>query len=142
MMVTGRVATESEAPWQNPRILSTLFLVFLAGAASGALSMRLGLHEKLHRTVAAAASREPSRDAVLQRFRQELDLTGDQSQKIALVLDDYRMYYQSLQDQFDDLRSTGRTRILQILNPDQRDKFEKMMNDLAPQLAPSTNSNK
>src|SRR5215469_11366961 len=138
MMVTANVASEGRAPWQNPRILSTLFLVFLAGGVAGALSMRLGLHEKLHRTV-AAASREPSREAVLQRFRTELDLTGDQSQKIALVLDDYRMYYQSLQDQFDDLRSTGRTRILQILNPEQRDKFEKMMNDLAPQLAPSSN---
>jgi hypothetical protein len=139
MMVAARGLSDGRAPWQNPRILSTLFLVFLAGAVAGALSMRLGLHEKLHRTV-AAASREPSRDAVLQRFRTELDLTGDQSQKIALVLDDYRLYYQSLQDQFDDLRSTGRTRILQILNPDQQEKFEKMMNDLAPQLAPSSNS--
>jgi len=124
------------APWQNPRILSTLFLVFLAGAASGALSMHLGLHEKLHRTV-VAAPREPGREAVLQRFRTELDLSSDQYEKIALVLEDYRQYYQSLQDQLDDLRSTGRTRIVQILRPDQRDKFEKMMNELAPQLAPA-----
>jgi hypothetical protein len=138
-MVGAKSVSDARAPWQNPRILSTLLLVFLFGAASGALSMRSGLHEKLHRTV-SAASREPSRDAVLQKFRSELDLSGDQSQKIALVLDDYRLYYQSLQDQFDDLRSTGRTRILQILNPEQRDKFEKMMNELAPQLAPSQNS--
>jgi len=140
MMVVGKAASEGEAPWQNPRILSTLFLVFLAGAASGALSMQFGLHDKLHRVT--AASHEPTRDAVLQKFKTELDLSGDQSQRIALVLDDYRMYYQSLQDQFDDLRSTGRTRILQILNPDQRDKFEKMMTELAPQLAPTTNSGK
>ena len=138
-MVGAKSVSDARAPWQNPRILTTLLLVFLFGAASGALSMRSGLHEKLHRTV-SAASREPSRDAVLQKFRSELDLSGDQSQKIALVLDDYRLYYQSLQDQFDDLRSTGRTRILQILNPEQRDKFEKMMNELAPQLAPSQNS--
>jgi hypothetical protein len=139
MMVGAKTVSDERAPWQNPRILSTLLLVFLFGAVSGALSMRSGLHEKLHRTV-AAASHEPSRDAVLQKFRTELDLSGDQSQKIALVLDDYRLYYQSLQDQFDDLRSTGRTRILQILNPEQRDKFEKMMNELVPQLAPSSNS--
>lgn len=133
MMTAGR------APWQNPRILSTLVLVFLAGAASGALWMRLGLHEKLHRTV-SAASHEPTRDAVLQRFRSELDLSGDQSEKIALVLEDYRQYYQSLQDQLDDLRSTGKTRILQILNPDQRDKFEKMVSELAPQLQTNPNT--
>ena len=127
------VATAGRAPWQNPRILSTLALVFLAGAASGALWMQLGLHERLHHTV-AAATHEPTRDAVLQQFRTQLDLSSTQSDKIALVLDDYREYYQSLQDQLDDLRSTGKSRIMQILNPDQRDKFEKMMSQLAPQL--------
>jgi Spy/CpxP family protein refolding chaperone len=121
------------APWQNPRILSTLMLVFLAGAGAGALSMRLGLHDKLHRT-AAANSREPNREAVLNKFRTELALSGEQTQQIGLVLEDYRLYYQSLQDQLDDLRSTGKNRILAVLNPDQRQKFEKMMAELAPQL--------
>ena len=130
------MAAAERAPWQNPRILSTLLLVFLAGGTAGALSMRLGLHQKLHRT-ASAASREPSREAVLQRFRTELDLSGAQAEGIALVLDDYSKYYESLQDQLDDLRATGKTRILQILNPEQRAKFQKMMADLAPQLAPS-----
>jgi hypothetical protein len=123
-----------KAPWRQPRILSTLFLVFLAGAASGALSMRLGLHDRLGGGV-SSATRDPSRELVLRKFQSELDLTGDQSEKLAMVLDDYRQYYQSLQDQLEDLRSTGKNRILAILNPDQRDRFEKMMNDLAPQLA-------
>jgi hypothetical protein len=120
-------------PWQNPRILSTLILVFLAGGASGALWMQLGLHDKLHHV--SAASREPNRDFGLQRFNTELALSPAQSEKVALVLEDYRLYYQSLQDQLDDLRATGKTRILQILDPSQRDKFEKIMNDLAPQLS-------
>ncbi len=120
------------APWQNPRILSTLFLVFLAGATTGALSMRMGLHNKLHRNPAPS-----SREAVLQRFRAELDLSGAQTEKLGVVLDDYSQYYQSLQDQLDDLRATGKTRILQILNSGQRAKFEKMMADLAPQLTGS-----
>ena len=51
-----------------------------------------------------------------------------------MVLEDYRHYYESLQDQLDDLRSTGRTRIVQILQPGQREKFEKMMDELVPQL--------
>ena len=70
----------------------------------------------------------------LNRFQAELGLSGAQTQKLALVLDDYSQYYQSLQDQLDDLRATGKTRIMQILDPEQRVKFEKMMNDLAPQL--------
>jgi hypothetical protein len=131
------MAAAERAPWQNPRILSTLLLVFLAGGTVGALSMRLGLHEKLHR--AMSGSREQSREAVLQKFKTELDLSGSQTEGIALVLDDYGQYYQSLQDQLDDLRATGKTRILQILNPDQRVKFQKMMTDLAPQLAGNGN---
>jgi len=38
-----------QAAWQNPRILSTLVLVFLVGAMAGAIGMRAGLHEQLHR---------------------------------------------------------------------------------------------
>jgi hypothetical protein len=123
------------APWQNPRIVSTLMLVFLAGAATGALSMRLGLHEKLHRS-APVTQQDANREAILSRFKTQLDLSGPQAQKLALVLDDYSQYYQSLEDQLDDLRATGKTRIMAILNPEQREKFEKMMTDLAPQLAP------
>jgi Spy/CpxP family protein refolding chaperone len=120
------------APWQNPRILSTLFLVFLAGASAGALVMNMGLHDKLHRTTSAGSSR----DAVVQKFKAELDLSGAQTDQIAAVLEDYRKYYQSLQDQLDDLRASGKNQILRILNPEQRVKFEKMMAELAPQLAP------
>jgi hypothetical protein len=119
------------APWQNPRILSTLMLVFLAGAASGALWMQLGLHDKLHRNSVSAAS---SRDAVLQKFRTELGLSSTQTDKIGKVLEDYTQYYQSLQDQLDDVRATGKTQILEVLSPEQRGKFEEMMNELAPQL--------
>ena len=128
------VAAE-RAPWQNPRIIFTLLLVFLAGTTTGGLVMQFGLHEKLHRN---AAAREPNREAVLQKFKTDLDLSGPQVEKIGLVLEDYRQYYQSLQDQLDDLRYTGKARILEILDPGQRVKFEKMMTDLAPQLAPGS----
>jgi hypothetical protein len=132
----------------NPRILSTLVLVFLAGVATGMLGMQHGLHEKLHQklnpTVSAApAIAQPDREAVLHQFKTKLDLSSDQTEKIAMILEDYRHYYDSLQDQIDDLRlrdqiedlrSTGRTRIMQVLDSQQRDKFEKMMDELAPQL--------
>jgi len=103
-----------------------------------ALTMQLGLHERLHRSV-SAASPQPVRkastnDALVQRFKTELNLSSDQTDKIAMVLDDYRHYYQNLQDQLDDVRATGKTGILQILNPEQRAKFEKIMGDLQPQL--------
>jgi len=100
------------------------------------LGMRYGLHDRLHRTFGAASSvpRETGREAVLQNFKTKLDLSQEQTDQIAVVLEDYRHYYESLQDQLDDLRSTGRTRIVQILQPGQREKFEKMMDELVPQL--------
>ena len=119
----------------NPRIASTLLLVFLAGAAVGMLGMRYGLHDRLHRVAAAASPpRETSREAVLQNFKTKLDLSAEQTGQIAVVLQDYSHYYESLQDQLDDLRSTGLNRIQQILQPGQREKFEKMRTELAPQL--------
>jgi hypothetical protein len=123
--------------WQHPQIISTLLLVFVAGGATGALTFRL-LRE--HRIASAAApipvAKEPSRDAVLQKFKSELDLSPDQTAKIAVVLEDFSHYYESLQEQQTDLRATGKNRIVEILNPQQRDRFEKMMTQLAPQLTP------
>ena len=119
----------------NPRVIFTLAVVFLAGAATGMLGMRYGLHEQLHK---APGSRQ---DAVLERFRAELNLSDGQAVELAAVLSDYGDYYKSVEDQIhdlhlreqlEDLRSTGKSRIMDILNAEQRAKFEKIMPDLAP----------
>ena len=124
---------------KNPKVIGTLVLVFLAGGAMGALTMQFGLHDRMHRTVSAASApvpvhKAPTNDALVQRFKTELNLSGDQTDKIAMVLDDYRRYYQSLEDQLDDVRSTGKTRIMQILDEQQRAKFEKIVGNLQPAL--------
>jgi hypothetical protein len=46
------------------------------------------------------------------------------------VLDDFVTYYQTLQAQMDDVRATGKQRILRILKDDQKQKFEKMIGEL------------
>jgi hypothetical protein len=127
----GKPLASERATWQNPRILSTLLLVFLAGGATGAVSMKFGLHQLLHKSNVPT-----SKEGVLQKFRTDLNLTPAQTQKISLILDDYQHYYQSVQDQQDDIRATGKMRILQELDPAQRDKFQKMMGEIPPQLAP------
>jgi trans-aconitate methyltransferase len=126
---------------KNPKVLGTLLLVFLAGAAVGALVMQMGLHEKLHRTVSAATTAYPAttrafanNDALIQRFKTELNLSADQTVRIAMVLSDYREYYHNLQDQLDDVRATGTTRIMQILDDQQRAKFDKIMGKLQHQV--------
>jgi flagellar basal body-associated protein FliL len=129
---------------RNPKIIWTLLIVFLAGAATGAVAMRLGLHSMLHRAVSAAetpvqaakASRPAPRPnaAVLQRFKKELNLSPQQAEQIAIVLADYSRYYHNLQDELDDVRATGKSRIMEILEPGQREKFDRIMTELQPQL--------
>jgi hypothetical protein len=127
--------TPHRSPWTSPKVLLTLLLVFLAGAVSGALAHRLGLRARAVRYAPAAAmNRPPAKDAFLEKFklerlREELHLRPDQVEQVAAVLDDYRGFYQSIQDQMDDMRATGKTRILQALDTDQRAKLEEMLRE-------------
>lgn len=121
MLMTDR------ASWQNPRVLFLLLSVFLCGSVTGALAMRYRLHEEMHRTSPTA---EQLRDLTLSKFQKELNLTPDQSDEMKLVLDDFFKYYHSLESQMDEVRSTGKTRILKILKEPQKERFEKMMHEL------------
>jgi len=117
----------SDAPWRNPRIVYTLVCVFLCGALVGAIMMRFGFSPERH---VGAYWKEGAREISLQRFKKDLDLTPEQTKDMETVLDDFMMYYQSLQAQMDDVRATGKSRILKILREDQKAKFEKMIDDV------------
>jgi hypothetical protein len=107
-------------------------MVFVAGALTGALSMRWGLHERLHpRSASSSTWKDPhAAKAFLDRCRKDLNLSPKQADQMATILDDYKQYYQSLQDQMDDIRGTGKNRILQILDKTQQQKFEKMLSEI------------
>jgi Spy/CpxP family protein refolding chaperone len=117
--------------WQNPRILTTLILVFLTGAMAGAIGMRAGLHEQLHRS--AAYWRGEKADFSYDELRKELHLTPEQSERLKTILDDFAKYHQDLEAQIEDVRATGRNRIVQILTPEQRRRFEQLSNQLPAQ---------
>ena len=114
--------------WQNPRILTTLVLVFLTGAMAGAIGMRAGLHKELQRNAAYWKSDKTVFSyGLLQR---ELSLTPDQSERLKTILDDFAKYHDDLEVQIEDVRATGRNRILQMLTPEQRKRFEKLSDQL------------
>jgi DNA-directed RNA polymerase sigma subunit (sigma70/sigma32) len=52
--------------------------------------------------------------------KKELDLTPVQVEQMETILDDFAKYYTTV-------LSDGKSRILQILNDDQKKKFEKML---------------
>ena len=102
--------------------------LFACGAVTGVVAMRVS-----QRTVSAKQTpvyREGGREISLQRFKKELDLSNEQAAEIEVILDDFMMYYQTLQAQIDEVRSNGKDRIQAILNDEQRAKFNKMLNEL------------
>jgi Spy/CpxP family protein refolding chaperone len=120
------------ASWQNPRILTLLLLIFLCGALAGAITMRAGLHDKLHRS-AAAYWKDGGNEFSYETLRKELNLTPEQCDRLKMILDDFVKYHDDLEAQIEDVRATGRNRILQILTPDQRDRFDKLSQQLPKQ---------
>jgi len=64
------------------------------------------------------------------KLKTELNLTSDQSERLKTILDDFVKYHEDLQAQIEDVRATGKNRIVQMLTPEQRQKFEKLCNKL------------
>lgn len=115
--------------WHTPRVLTVLLLVFLCGAAAGALATRM-----ISPRMPAAAWSAGGREWTLDLMKKELELTPEQAAEIETVLDEFVLYYQNLQGQMDDFRAEGKKRILRALTPEQRKKFEKMVGKLNAKL--------
>ena len=117
----------SHASWRNPRILAMLFMVFLAGGAIGALTMRQ-VHRKFHET----PTFEPKRGTQLSydQLKDDLNLSPDQAAKLKSILNDFVSYNQELESQIEDYRATGKNRIRSILNPTQQQQFERLCNQI------------
>ena len=111
--------------WQNPKIVFTLLAIFLCGAAAGASVMRLTFSPERHR--GGMYWYPATRQASLEFFTEKLNLTPEQEHEMSSVLDDFMTYYQTLQAQMDDVRATGKQRIMKILNEDQKQRFEKIL---------------
>jgi hypothetical protein len=118
----------NSVPWKNPRILFTLLVVFLSGAGAGAVTARFGLNPERHKP--APSWKDGPKEISLARFKKELGLTPKQAGEIEIVLDDFMTYYQTLQAQMDDVRATGKIRIMKLLSDEQKQKFDRMLTDL------------
>ena len=127
------MAAPTAPSWQNPRVLCILLLVFLCGASVGMLVMSLGGHVWPHRGN-PVAWKEGGKEITLERLKTELNLTPAQAEQLETVLDDFFMYYHTLQAQLDDVRATGRKRILRLLDEEQKRKFEKLTAGTQPKL--------
>ncbi len=107
--------------WQDPRVacVAALVLVFLCGTVVGGLAFNLGIHKAFHK---AAFWTDTGKAAYLDRIKKELDLTPAQTEQMESILDDFAKYYVTV-------LSDGKSRIMQILNDEQKRKFEKLLDE-------------
>jgi Spy/CpxP family protein refolding chaperone len=109
------------ARWWNPRLACgvTLVLVFLCGAAAGALAMNLGVHNRLHRP---AFDTPAGKALYFERVQKELNLTPAQAQQMESILNDFWQYYRTV-------LSDSKSRVEQVLTDEQRKKFERLLQE-------------
>jgi Spy/CpxP family protein refolding chaperone len=99
--------------------VAALLLVFLCGAAAGALAMTMGLHKHLHQP----AFNTPEGKALnFKRLQRDLELTPAQSEQVESILNDFWQYYRTV-------LTDGKTRVEQVLTPAQREKFERILQE-------------
>ena len=115
-MLLDRSATRGL--WK-PQVACTLslVLVFLCGALAGAVAMNFGLHNRLHRSPI-----DSGKVAFFEKVKKDLDLTPAQAEQMQSILDDFSQYYRTV-------LTDGKSRIMQILNEDQRRKFELILQE-------------
>src|SRR5579885_2748775 len=107
----------------DPRVACAvaLVLVFLCGAAAGALVMDFGVH----RTRIPSFETPAGKALYFERMQRELNLSPQQSEQMQSVLNDFWQYYRTV-------LSDGKQRVETILNDEQRAKFEKMLQQQLP----------
>jgi hypothetical protein len=103
----------------NPRVAFavTLVLVFLTGAAAGAVAHNL-MHHPTYDTAVGRA-------LYFERLQRELNLTPAQSEQMQSVLNDFWQYYRTV-------LSESKQRVEQILDAEQRKKFERILQEHQP----------
>src|ERR1035438_6542460 len=105
----------------DPKVacMVTLTLVFLCGAAAGAVAMDFGLHNRLHQP---SFDTPVGRELYFSRMQRELNLTPAQQEQMESILNDFWQYYRTV-------LSESKTRVEQILNEEQRKKFERILQE-------------
>lgn len=124
--------TDTRPSWHNPRILALLLMVFLCGLACGVCAARIAFSRVAAR--GAVSWKESGRASTMAHLKQDLNLTPDQAQQIAVLLDDLAKYYDNLQGQMDDFRQDGKERIMKILTPEQQKKFGRILNQMSTRI--------
>lgn len=110
------------------KALAVLLLVFLGGAASGALGIRAYQHFAPPEDTAVSPAPSPKlSELAVEHLREELELDSTQMSRVQSILDQCIMKQADMYVELRNLQSEGREQILAILNEKQRKKFETLI---------------
>ena len=84
--------------------------------------MNLGVHTRLHQP---AFDTPAGKALYFERLEKELALTPAQSEQLQSILNDFWQYYRTV-------LTDSKQRVEQVLNEDQRRKFEQMLQEHQP----------
>jgi hypothetical protein len=102
-------------PSERAAIFSFL-LIFLCGTVAGAIGMSLVKNSAMHGAPPVSSGLSMS----VAEWKNQLNLTDDQTRQLTSILDDFSRYY-------DNVLADGNSRILEILDPPQKKRFEQML---------------
>ena len=108
---------------ERSRAALYIALIFLCGVVTGALATNVWTH--WNRSARAEAPR--SRLRTVDRVKRDLSLTPAQTQKLDQILDETRKAYQTHEKEIEIIRQQGRNRIREILNDEQKAKYEQIL---------------
>jgi hypothetical protein len=98
---------------------AVLLLVFMCGAAAGALAVDSNAHSRMHQATFDAPG---GRALNFDRLQRDLNLSAPQAEQVSSILADMWQYYRTV------LTDT-KSRVEQVLTRDQRQKFEQILRD-------------
>ena len=116
---------QEDDSWANPKVLVIFAVLFLCGAAFGCALTNAYLHGKFRPPPPPRQhfGMDAAQHIGLKGLVEVLNLTPEQEKTVMKELDDYAKYYQNIEDERDDVAAHGKQRILDVLTPEQKRKF-------------------
>lgn len=117
----------------TPMVGVYLLLVFASGAVVGGFGHRLYSTKTVDAKSPQPVKSEDWRERYLNEMRDRLHLDQPQMNRLAVILDESKARYKSVRDRMDpelkQIQIEQRDLIRQMLTPDQRPEYEKMLEE-------------
>jgi len=114
---------------KNLKVIAGILLVFLLGAAGGAVISHTVCQARLERFI--HGGHRMREDVIVERLTKKLDLDASQQEQVRTITrethDGIRQVRSRTRPQIEVLLATGQDRIKTVLRPDQREKFDKII---------------